>query len=588
MDIVAYLRILRRHWKIIAATTMLGALIGVASTLFGGSTASPATRTYYTATHSLFLDTSDVGTQFRPVYTNLDQIAALVTAGDVPKLVAAKLGGDANDWASQVSTVTNSTTSTLDIVCAERTAEEAVTCADTFADQLVTNIEDREKTRFDKQVNDTTTRLNALQDTITQLDAQLAARPPNSELIQAQRDSQVNQYRLAYERFRTLADQGGPPSVLSTFETGEATPISQAEYATRIAQGRLGQNHTRADATQPGSVATSSSSSSSNRFSGPVSRGILGALLGMIVGAAIALAADRADRRLRTREEVEAAFGMVVLAEVPALPSSQQRAHAIVSATAPLSRTAESYRAVRSSLMFQRATDSRGAQPGDALVVMVGSAGPKEGKTTTSANLATLFAETGARVLTINCDFRRPTLHEYFDLPNEPRRVFDTTIPGLWVITDVTEKASGANPALVVEEQRRLIESARQRFDVIILDTAPLLTTNDATELMTSADLVVITCRAGVTTIDGAKQTRELLSRIAAPVSGVVLLGSTASPNEYYYYYSRGRAQELASEVPSTEDGVDDGDVGAGLFGSDPAAATAEPGPTGPEPRPAP
>jgi capsular exopolysaccharide synthesis family protein len=250
---------------------------------------------------------------------------------------------------------------------------------------------------------------------------------------------------------------------------------------------------------------------------------------------------------------------MAVLAEVPSLSSAQQRQAGILSASAPLSRTAEAYRAVRSSLMFQRATDTRHHEPDDALVILVGSAGPKEGKTTTSANLATMFAETGQRVLAINCDFRRPSLHQFFELPNEPRRVFETQVPGLWVVTDVTSGPSGANPAFVVEEQRRLVASARKRFDVIILDTAPMLTTNDATEIMTSADLAVVVCRSGVTTVDGAHRTRELLSRIAAPVSGVVLLGSEASPNDYYYYYSRTRAQQIADTGSPAADADGDG-----------------------------
>jgi Mrp family chromosome partitioning ATPase len=130
--------------------------------------------------------------------------------------------------------------------------------------------------------------------------------------------------------------------------------------------------------------------------------------------------------------------------------------------------------------------------------------------------------------------------------------VFETQTPGLWVITDVVTGSLAANPALVVEEQRRLVASARKRFDIVILDTAPLLTTNDATEIMDSTDLVAITCRSGVTNSDGAQRARELLARIAAPVAGVVLLGSEASPNDYYYYYSRSRAKQLANADPAT------------------------------------
>jgi Mrp family chromosome partitioning ATPase len=184
-------------------------------------------------------------------------------------------------------------------------------------------------------------------------------------------------------------------------------------------------------------------------------------------------------------------------------------------------------------------------------------------------------------VLVINCDFRRPTLHRYFGLPSEARRVFDTEVPGVWVITDVTSGGSDANPALILEEQRRLVASARKRFDVIVLDTAPLLTTNDATEIMDSADLTVVVCRAGVTTIDGAIRARELLVRIAAPASGVVLLGSQASPNDYYYYYSRGRGKapeiSTAAEAHATSSDPAAGELFAPEVESEPTSESTTP-----------
>lgn len=571
---------LRRHWKIIVVAGVLGAVLGAASTLTSKETAE--TGTFYKATHTLFLDTSDVGDLVRPIYTNLDQIAVLVTTGDVPKRVAGELGGDSTELTTHIFTVTNGTTNTLDLTCAQKDADDAVACADTFATELIASLKEREQSRFDAERDETIQRVDSIQNQINVLDAQLAARPANLDIIQAQRNSLVNQYRITYERFQQLADQGGPVSIVSTLESAEAQPIGQAEYANRIARGQLGENRIRADFATTDSTAVGASSSS-NRFSGPFSRGLLGALLGILIGVGLAVVADRVDRRLRTREEVEGAFGMAVLAEVPALNPGQQREPTLISVTAPLSRTAEAYRAVRSSLMFQRATDTRRRDTGDALVVLVTSAGPKEAKTTSSANLAAVFAEAGSRVLVINCDFRRPMLHRFFDLPNEPRRVFDTNVPGVWVITDVTSGLSGANPALVVEEQRRLIASARKRFDVIILDTAPLLTTNDATEVMDSADLAVVVCRSGVTTTDGAARARELLARIAAPVSGVVLVGSAATPNDYYYYYSRTRAKQLARTEPL---GGATGEPDDGLFGPDPGDGHSVP--SNPQQRPVP
>ena len=169
-----------------------------------------------------------------------------------PRQVAEELGGDAADWSSRISTVTNGTTSTLDITCAERTGADARACADTFAKALLVNLHEREQTRFDGLLNDTVQRQQALQQQIADLDAQIAARPPDVDLLQAQRNSLVNQYRLAYERFQGLADQGGPGEVLSTLESGEARPITAAEYASRIEQGRLGQNRIRGELGQSG------------------------------------------------------------------------------------------------------------------------------------------------------------------------------------------------------------------------------------------------------------------------------------------------------------------------------------------------
>ena len=123
----------------------------------------------------------------------------------------------------------------------------------------------------------------------------------------------------------------------------------------------------------------------------------------------------------------------------------------------------------------------------EPLVVMVTSASPGEGKTTTTANLAAVFAEAGSSVLVVNCDFRRPTIHQYFGVDDEPRRVHETTIPGVKIVTNVLADP-GSNPAQVVAAQRQVVAAARGRFDVILLDTAPLLTANDAVELVGSAD----------------------------------------------------------------------------------------------------
>jgi Mrp family chromosome partitioning ATPase len=287
----------------------------------------------------------------------------------------------------------------------------------------------------------------------------------------------------------------------------------------------------------------------------------------------LALLLDRLDHTIRTRNDAEAAFGMPVLAEVPKFTRAQQKDRDIVTVSAPLSRASEAYRAIRTSLLFQQASMAppeeiaNGPANGNGnaggtndtahalmdsvfepeqqgrLVIMVTSASPREGKTNTSANLAAVFAEAGASVLIVNCDFRRPTIHRLMHVEDRPRTVQTTSTPGVKIVTNVLPDPN-ANPSQVLAAQRQVIAAARNRFDVIILDTAPILTANDAIEVVGSADLVLLIARAEVTTTDRAERTMEVLTRLEAPIGGIVLVASAeTATNDYYYYYQRDQGQ---------------------------------------------
>ena len=168
---------------------------------------------------------------------------------------------------------------------------------------------------------------------------------------------------------------------------------------------------------------------------------------------------------------------------------------------------------------------------------MVTSPGPAEGKTTTAANLAAILAETGRSVLVVNCDFRRPRIHAFLGGTEQTRTVSDTRIDNVKLVTHVLDNPNLANPADVVRVQRDVIRNARTMFDIVLLDTAPLLTTNDATEVLEVADQVVIVSKAGKTHKEAADRAAELLERRHGPVVGVVLVGATDIPTSRYYYY---------------------------------------------------
>jgi Mrp family chromosome partitioning ATPase/capsular polysaccharide biosynthesis protein len=578
MDLLAYFRVLRRRWALIFAFVVVGGTIGAASTLLGGEAAGSSSR--YKATNTLvfqgFGGSSSTGSSSssstssssaQPAFTNLDQIAVLVTTGDVPSKVADTLGMEPHEVTERITTESDSTANTLAIIGIDTDAKTAEQLSDTVGQQVIDTLNEKEQARFDRLTRDTIARLDRLRSDIAALDAQIG--PGGSEIARAERDGLVDQYRLAFERFQQLAADGAPTGGLSTLETASAIPISTSTYDTLLERGQLGENHKRADVQQQTDEESTDTAPSTPSFDSPVSRGLLGAFLGLLVGIGVALVAERFDRRLRTRDDVAAAFALPVLAEVPRLTSGQLRQKEVVVHTAPISRAAEAYRAVRSSLLFQNAHldgsgDGSGGGNGagaartassgkEALVVMVASAVPGDGKTSTSVNLAAAFAETGSSVLVVNCDFRRPMAHTYLRAADTPRRTLRTAVPGVWFVSRAVSDPD-ANPAQVIAAQQAVISTARDHFDVIVLDTAPLLTANDAVEVVGSADLVLLVSRFQSTTTDNAQRAMELLNRVHAPVAGVVVIGTPEDAGAYYYYQYRGRRpHEQASATAENE-----------------------------------
>jgi Mrp family chromosome partitioning ATPase len=306
---------------------------------------------------------------------------------------------------------------------------------------------------------------------------------------------------------------------------------------------------------------------------------ILGLGLGGLAGVMLVLVINTLDPRIFTKEDAEDALGFPVIAEIPAFNRRLRKETIVISREAPYSRFAEAYRVLRSSVLFANAnpgaaTHSNGngngngngaattptaSSEGDAqhrhpaVVLMVTSPGPSEGKTTTVSNLATVLAEDGSSILVVNCDFRRPRLHSYLGGGGEPRKVFDTAVPGVKLVTGVVDEPERVAPAEVIGAQRRLIETAKSHFDYILLDTAPILTTNDASELLPVVDMVVMICRSGKTTKESADRAAELLERFRAPVVGGVLVAAANAPTrQYYYYYATASPKPVADPEPST------------------------------------
>ena len=177
-------------------------------------------------------------------------------------------------------------------------------------------------------------------------------------------------------------------------------------------------------------------------------------------------------------------------------------------------------------------------------MLLVTSVLPLEGKTVLASNLAITFAKMGKNVLLIDADMRRPRIHTVFDLERDKglsalltggeSAIKNTDIPGLKVIT------SGAlppNPAELLNSKKmqELIERAREQYDLIIIDSPPILSVTDPAILATFADGVVVTIRASSTPRPAIKKGIQQLSEVGGKVLGCVLNDVNFEKESYYY-----------------------------------------------------
>jgi capsular exopolysaccharide synthesis family protein len=279
-------------------------------------------------------------------------------------------------------------------------------------------------------------------------------------------------------------------------------------------------------------------------------------LLGLTSGIGLAFLLENLDNSVRTPEQAQVISALPALGMIPlgskrtsdenkghlALASSKEAVE-LVTQTRPQSQMAESYRALRTSLLLS----SLGAPP---KVILVTSAMPQEGKTTTSINTAVVLAQKGVRVLLIDADLRRPGIHKALGMG--PRSGLSNVLTGSVdlqqaitrspLIPSLSILPAGTpppNPAelLASMNTRDLIEGLRQEFDHIVIDTPPTLSVTDAVVLSTRADAVVLVIRSGKTTKQALRRARELLFRVNARVTGVLLNAVDLSSPDYYYYY---------------------------------------------------
>ena len=197
----------------------------------------------------------------------------------------------------------------------------------------------------------------------------------------------------------------------------------------------------------------------------------------------------------------------------------------------PGSAAAEAYRTLRTNLLFS-------SLDRPLHTILITSSAPNEGKSTTLANLAVTMAEAEQRVLIVDCDLRRPSLHTLFGLPNEhgltssmleqaesALPIQATSVPGLRLLP------SGPlppRPADLLGSRRMgaLLERLRREADIVLFDTPPVGAVTDAAVLAPQMDGVLLVLHAGQTRRDRAREARQILDKVKANIVGVVLNGA--------------------------------------------------------------
>lgn len=306
-----------------------------------------------------------------------------------------------------------------------------------------------------------------------------------------------------------------------------------------------------------------------------------GVVVGLATGILIAFLLEGLDNTIRTTEQAQMISGLASLGMIPlGSKSAQEGPHAkrlviasskeaveLVTQVRPQSQMAESYRALRTSLLLS----NLGAPP---KVIMVTSALPQEGKSTTSINCAVVLAQKGVQVLLIDADLRRPSIHKTLGMG--PRSGLSNVLtgsttleqaitrspllPNLMVLTAGTPPP---NPAelLASTNMRDVLNKLCEQYDHIVVDTPPTLSVTDAVVLSPRADAVVLVIRSGQTSKQALRRARNILAQVNAKVIGVLLNAVDLSSPDYYYYYEyQGKYARYyrEGELSSNEDEVDE------------------------------
>jgi capsular exopolysaccharide synthesis family protein len=265
---------------------------------------------------------------------------------------------------------------------------------------------------------------------------------------------------------------------------------------------------------------------------------VLAGILGLLVVGSLAVLLEYLDDTVKPEDETELALGVPMLGVVRKHKPYRGKVVGPVNQEA-----AEAYQALRTNIHF--------AGVGKKLrSIVITSASPREGKSTTGAGLAVALAQAGSRVILVDADLRRPSVHEIFDLPNTfgltNLILLEAQEPGPALLSSGTPNLSilpsgpiPPNPAdlLMSPEMEALMASMSEKADYVIYDTPPVMAVTDANILGGRTDGVLLVGLSGTTRTSSLRHTIQELTRTNAKILGLVVNRVRSKPRAYYTYY---------------------------------------------------
>ena len=263
----------------------------------------------------------------------------------------------------------------------------------------------------------------------------------------------------------------------------------------------------------------------------------LGVVVGLVLGVGLAFFIEYLDTSVKTIDDVERALNAAVLGVIPQnvgslLDEGDESPHA------------EAYRVLRTNILFA----GRKSETQTTFSVVSGGAG--EGKTTTMFNLAVVFAQQGDRVLVVDSDLRRPSMHRFFNVSNNIgltnyllgqatiEEVIQTTeLPSLHFIPS-GKLPSSSMGILSSAKMKEFVAEMKSRYDYVFLDAPPIMGVSDASVLASMVDMCVLVVQYRKYPQLMTQRAKDMVTKVGGELVGVVLNNINISQDSYYYYYS--------------------------------------------------